>query len=102
MAMWFSGLNFCLGVGAVVLSSLVASKPPFLHGDDNAYKNMAWGAALCTSLLTFFSATKRAEKYREAVRILETEIVRYDGDQSYTINHVVKARDAGAKIIKHV
>ncbi|QCP54715.1 hypothetical protein FAZ95_38305 [Trinickia violacea] len=100
-AMFYSFIHISFGVAAIVLSSLVASKPPLLHGNDALYQNLSWAAALCTALLTFFSAAKRASQFRRAARVLDTEIARFDGDPSYTINHVVRARDAAVRLIEH-
>lgn len=96
-------VHYAIGVGAVVLSTLVASKPTWISSvpgtADHWISIFAWLAAVFTGLLTFLTPEKKASKYSRAWSTLNSEITRYNADDEYTINDVLEAYDKGESII---
>jgi hypothetical protein len=93
-------IHYTLGVMGILSSSLAAAKPAILIANTGVAETVAWIAAACTALITFFSAEKKAAKYSEAVFKLQTQIDRYDIDATYTFNDVASSRDECLKLLK--
>jgi hypothetical protein len=95
---WIS-LHYVIGILALVLSTLVASKPSWIGAGDNGIGILSWLVAVFTGLLTFLTPGKKADKYLRAWSVLNTEITRYNADESYTVNDVLEACQRGENII---
>jgi hypothetical protein len=92
-------LHYAIGVAALSLSTLVASKPEVLGLGDALYRLLAWLVAFLTGLLTLLTPDKMAGKYNSAWSLLSSQITRYKADKSYTVNDVLDAYQQGQDII---
>jgi hypothetical protein len=70
-------IHYMIGVGALILSTLVASKPIWMGASEQWVSLFAWLAAVFTGLLTFLTPEKKAGKYSRAWSALNSEITRY-------------------------
>ncbi|WP_426529619.1 hypothetical protein [Bradyrhizobium sp. McL0615] len=98
----WTAIHYTIGIGAVILSTLVASKPTWIGsalGSGEWLGIFAWLAAVFTGLLTFLSPEKKASKYSRAWSSLNSEITRYNADESYTVNDVLEAYNKGQNVI---
>jgi hypothetical protein len=93
------GLHYILGIAAVILSVTVASKPFKVADGSNTYEILAWALAAVTGVISFINPERVADRYQQAYRVLNIEITRFRSDQSYTVNHVLKAYERGEDII---
>jgi hypothetical protein len=91
----YAGVHLVLGLTAMFASSLVAGTPDFLGSGSGlfTYSNLAWLASFATSMLTFFSAQQRSAKYGSAATILDNQIILYDADTTFTLKHVIDAKN---------
>jgi hypothetical protein len=85
----WTAVHYVIGIGAILLSTLVASKPAWLDGNEISF--VAWLVAAFTGLLTFLTPDKKADKYIRAWSILSSEITRYNTNQAHTIEDVLNA-----------
>lgn len=92
-------VHYTIGIGALVLSTLVASKPVGIGVSEQWVGVFAWLAAVFTGLLTFLTPEKKASKYSRAWSTLNSEITRYNADAEYTVNDVLEAYNKGENII---
>jgi hypothetical protein len=90
-------VHYFVGICAIVLSTLLASKPGWL--DQNWLSVVGWMVAALTGLLTFLTPDKKATKYIRAWSVLNTQITRYNSDATYTIDDVLDAYQVGQNII---
>lgn len=99
----WTAIHYAIGVGAVILSTLVASKPTWVSSTPSVAEYwisiFAWLAAVFTGLLTFLTPEKKASKYSRAWSTLNSEITRYNADNSYTVDDVLDAYNKGENII---
>jgi hypothetical protein len=87
------GLHYILGIAAVFLSVTLAAKP-FKIGSDME-NNLAWGLALVTSIIAFITPERIGERYQQAYQTLSVAVTKYLADETYTVDHVVKAYETG-------
>jgi hypothetical protein len=80
-------------------STLVASRPVWLGLNENGVSLLAWLVATFTGLLTFLTPNKKADKYIRAWSILNSEVTRYNSDESCTVDDVLDACQKGERII---
>jgi hypothetical protein len=92
-------LHYLLGVTAVVLSAIVAVKPGFVGKNVDLQQWLAVCLTGITSVIAFISPERVGDRYQRAFRILSVEITRFLSDDSYTLDHVLKAYEAGEDII---
>lgn len=92
-------VHYVIGFAALLFSTLVAAKPAALGLSDNITAMFAWLVAFLTALLTFLLPDKKADKYIRAWSILNSQITRYNTDESYTVNDVLDAYHRGESII---
>lgn len=95
-------VHYMLGIAAIFCSSLVAAKPAwfgFQEFQNSFYEWLAWLVALLTGLLTFLSPDRKAQRYQRAWSILNSQITRYNADNTYTLNDVLEAYQQGENII---
>ena len=92
-------LHYALGLAAVGLSVTVASKPFSVPQGDNLYNVLAWALALTTGVISFVGPERVGEKYQKAFQVLNVEITRFLADNSYTVDHVLKAYQRGEDFI---
>ena len=90
-------VHYVLGTLALLLSTLVASKPTWLNTDEISLT--AWLVAAFTALLTFLTPDKKADKYIRAWSVLNSEITLYNADEDKTIEDVMEAYHRGNGII---
>jgi len=90
-------VQYGIGIGAILLSTLVASKPVWL--DERHISFFAWLVAAFTGLLTFLTPDKKADKYIRAWSVLNSEITRYHTDHSHTVEDVLDACRYGENVI---
>jgi hypothetical protein len=90
-------VHYAIGISAILLSTLLASKPPWL-GEINV-SIVGWIVAALTGLLTFLTPDKKANKYVRAWSVLNTEITRYNADDEYTVEDILDACQYGQNII---
>jgi hypothetical protein len=90
-------VHYLIGISAILLSSLVASKPTWLDG--NTVSILAWLVAAFTGLLTFLTPDKKADKYIRAWSILSGEITRYNTNKAHTVDDVLEAYHQGENLI---
>jgi hypothetical protein len=95
---WYSAY-YVLGLITIILSTLIASRPKMLGITDDGYGLAAWALAVFTGLSTFLNSGDRGSRYRRAWSILFSQLTRYKGDASYTVNHVLEAYNQGEAII---
>jgi hypothetical protein len=89
----WTGVHYTIGISAILLSTLVASKPAWL--DQNQISFFAWLVAALTALLTFLAPDKKADKYVRAWSVLNSEITRYNTSNAHSVEDVLDAcRDA--------
>src|SRR5438132_461110 len=74
----WSILHYAIGIAALILSTLVASKPTWIGASGSGISLLAWLVAVFTGLLTFLTPDKKADKYLRAWSVLNTEITRYN------------------------
>ena len=91
------GLHYILGIAAVGLSVTVASKPFGI--DAVTAGNLAWCLALVTGFIGFISPERIGERYQRAYQTLSVVVTKYLADPTYTVDHVLKAYEAGEAII---
>lgn len=92
-------IHYTVGIGALFLSTLVASKPTWMGLGEQWIGAFAWLAAVFTGLLTFLKPEKKAGKYSRAWSILNSQITLYNSDTEYTVSDVLKACNKGENII---
>jgi hypothetical protein len=95
---WY-GLFYSLGVGTIVLSTLIAAQPKWLGWSADFYGLLAWVLAVVAGLNTFLNPAEKGDRYRRAWSGLNTELTRYNADPTYTVNHVLDAYNQGEAII---
>ena len=96
----WTAAHYTLGITALLFSTLVASKPVWLGLSENQISFCAWLVAALTGLLTFLAPDKKADRYSRAWSILNSEITRYNADDTYTVNDVLDAYHQGEAIIR--
>jgi hypothetical protein len=92
------GVHYALGVTAIVLSTLVASKPKFFGGDQ-FFDVAAWLLAMTTGVFAFVTPAEIGGRYRAAWSHLSTALTRYAVNPSYTVEDVLEAYNQGEAII---
>jgi hypothetical protein len=92
-------VHYVIGMTALLFSTLVASKPALLGATDSVFSFFAWLAALFTGILTFLTPDKKAGKYGRAWSVLNSQITRYNADETYTVNDVLEAYNQGESVI---
>jgi hypothetical protein len=90
--------HYAIGGTALVISSLVASKPGWLG--ENLLAFFAWLVAALTGLLTFLSPDKKAAKFDRAWSVLNREITRYKTHETHTVDDVLEAYEQAEGIIR--
>lgn len=93
----WSWVHYTIGICAILLSTLVASKPIWL--DERQVSFFAWLVAAFTGLLTFLTPDKKADKYIRAWSVLNSEITRYNTNEEHTVEDVLDACHYGENII---
>lgn len=93
----WTALHYGFGIAALLLSTLVASKPIWLDASQLSF--VAWLVAAFTALLTFLTPDKKADKYIRAWSVLNSEITLYNADEERTIEDVLDAYRRGQDII---
>jgi len=93
----WTAVHYLIGISAILLSTLVASKPVWL--DEIHISFFAWLVAAFTGLLTFLTPDKKADKYVRAWSVLNSEITRYNADQGHTVEDVLDACRYGENTI---
>jgi hypothetical protein len=93
----WTAVHYAIGISAILLSTLVASKPIWLG--ENQISFVAWLVAAFTALLTFLAPDKKADKYVRAWSALNSEVTRYNTDQGHTVEDVLEACRDGENII---
>jgi hypothetical protein len=96
----WTAMHYGLGTAALLMSTLVASKPIWLHEDQISL--FAWLVAAFTGLLTFLTPDKKAGKYVRAWSVLNTEITRYNASDGHTIDDVLDAYHRGENILHEI
>jgi hypothetical protein len=92
-------VHYTVGIAALILSTLVASRPVWIGFNENGISLLAWLVAVLTGLLTFLTPDKKADKYLRAWSSLNSAITRYNADESYTVNDVLDAYHKGENVI---
>jgi hypothetical protein len=95
----WTALHYGIGVTALLMSTLVASKPIWMGLGENQISFCAWLVAALTGLLTFLTPDKKADKYNRAWSMLNSEITRYNTNDAYTVEDVLDAYQQGESII---
>ncbi len=90
-------VHYTIGISAILLSTLVASKPVWLSEAQVSF--VAWLVAAFTGLLTFLTPDKKADKYVRAWSVLNGEIARYNATESHTVEDVLDACRHGESIV---
>jgi hypothetical protein len=93
-------VHYAIGISAIVLSTLAAAKPMWLG--DMPLSIVSWIVAACTGLLTFLTPDKKADKYIRAWSALNSEITRYNSNQTRTVEDVLDACHNGESIIHEI
>jgi len=93
----WTAIHYGIGIAALLLSTLVASKPAWL--DSNQISFVAWLVAAFTGLLTFLTPDKNADKFIRAWSALNSEIILYNADEDRTIEDIMDAYRQGQDII---
>ncbi len=93
-------LHVIFGLGATIVTSLVAAQPPLLGvHPELLVANLKWAAVALTAVSAFLNTTDRGRKYRAAQRHLMDAIVKFDSDPSYTLNQLILARWKAAELL---
>ncbi|MEX2036015.1 MAG: hypothetical protein WEA28_12560 [Xanthobacteraceae bacterium] len=95
----WSVVHYAIGLAAVLCSTLVAARPTLLGFTENVVTLFAWLVAALTGILTLLTPDKKADKYMRAWSILNTQIIRYNSDEDYTLDDVLEAYHRGENII---
>jgi hypothetical protein len=95
----WTAVHYVIGVTALFLSTLVASKPALFGFHENVFGFLAWFVAFLTGVLTFLTPDKKAGKYLRAWSILGNQITRYRTDRSCPLETVLAAHQEGQSII---
>jgi hypothetical protein len=93
----WTAVHYIIGISAILLSTLVASKPLWLAEMQISF--FAWIVAALTGLLTFLTPDKKADKYIRAWSALNSEITRYNANEARTVEDVLDAYNSGENII---
>jgi hypothetical protein len=91
--------HYLIGTVSIILATTVASKPPFLGKNPDTFSNIAYLSALCTALLTFFTAKDSADRYIRAFHALQDEIELFEIDLARNYSHLEAARQRGDAIV---
>ena len=97
-----AGRYMALGVGLVVIGVLASSAVTIFTEllDKNQIKVLGFAAATCTALIAAFNPLEIGFAFRDAWRLLDSAILRYNADQTkYPIESVLDAVDKGEAII---
>jgi hypothetical protein len=94
----WTGLNYLIGIAALLFSTLAAAHLRWI-GDD-ATATLSWSVAFLTGMLTFLAPDKRAAKYSTAHSILDIAISQYETDNSYPLANVHEAYNQGLAIVQ--
>lgn len=92
-------LHYFLGIASVVLAVLVAGKPFPVPESSVLYKGLATTLAAVTGVVAFINPERIGERYQRAFRALSVEITRFRGDESRTVDDVLKAYERGEDFI---
>ncbi len=98
---WYSYF-YLFSLLAILLSTLIASKPGLLRWTEDVYQFLAWLLAVITAGLTLFKPNERATRYRQAWMGLSIAIDRYSAVRNTSLETVLAAREAGEKQIHQV
>lgn len=93
----WSWVHYTIGICAIRLSTLIASKPLWLNEIQIGF--VAWVVAAFTGLLTFLAPDKKADKYIRAWSVLSSEVTRYNTNTEHTVEDVLDACRYGENII---
>jgi hypothetical protein len=93
----WTAVHYLIGIAAILLSTLVASKAPWLN--ETQLSVAAWLVAVTTGLLTFLAPEKKADRYIRAWSVLNTEITRYNVNERTTVDDVLDAYHSAEKLI---
>jgi hypothetical protein len=95
---WYA-VYYGLGIGSIVLASLLASRPSGLKISQEIYDILAWILAVTTATFTFLNPGERADRFNKAWSLLNSEIISYATDQKLSPADVVDAYRRGEEII---
>jgi hypothetical protein len=85
----WGGLHWIIGISAIVFSTAVASnKAVFVDTHSWLNGSEKYISAVCASLVVFFSAGEKSNRFMKARRILVAAIGKYDIDLDINYNYV--------------
>ncbi|MCX6674298.1 MAG: hypothetical protein NTY37_11030 [Methanothrix sp.] len=93
-------LHISLGLIAVILTITVAST--IVKPADSLFPWIAWGAAISVGIMTSFNLGTKSNNMRNAWRVLNEARIRYDNQDSMTIEKLIDAYRDGEKLIGDV
>ena len=96
----WTAVHYTIGTAALLLSTLVASKPAWAGLSENQIGFFAWLVAALTGVLTFLTPDKKSAKYDRAWSVLNSEIARYHANDACTVDEVLDAYHQAEGIIR--
>jgi hypothetical protein len=99
LSQFWHATNYTLGLMTIILSALIASKPPILHWSDDIYTSVAYLLTVSAAMFAYLRPGERADKYRRAWTLLSSQLARYKADETYSVNQVLDARFAAEAMI---
>jgi hypothetical protein len=91
--------HYAVGVFAIILTLLVASKPGGLKNHGDAIEYLAFAAAVLQGLNTFLNSSRKAKGYRAAWRHLRAAVADYEMNPHVPESSLTQAIQKGWTLI---
>jgi hypothetical protein len=92
-------IHYAIGIAALVVSSLAASKAEALGLNATITAWFSWLTVICTAVLTFPSPERKSNKYARAWSVLNNQIALYQADYQIQLKDVIDSYNQGENIL---